>query len=281
LEVQVDANTVIAICSVVIAVASLAVSAYVAWATRKHNRLSVQPVLGFRTAYPGDDISGLLLINSGLGPARIIKSRLTYDGVQFGEFNESNVGEFRRYLKEHDRSVRPHATTLGGQQVLGTDYRQFLLGIDPCDQSELDKFKQVINELKLEIWYESIYGGEGFKIVRHPRREVANQFAEQLRSAFPARAITRLQVLEYGDDPEVEPEQTAIRVFFDWPGRTEGKKADPNTVRTFVNANGAAVKAINRLRDALPPFIGWVELRPDGLSGTARDDGLAFRIGGR
>jgi hypothetical protein len=32
----VDANTVIAICSVVIAVASLAVAAYVAWATRKH-----------------------------------------------------------------------------------------------------------------------------------------------------------------------------------------------------------------------------------------------------
>jgi hypothetical protein len=52
-------------------------------------------------------------------------------------------------------------------------------------------------------------------------------------------------------------------------------------VRTFVNSNGAAVKAINRLRDELPPFIGWVELRPDGLSGTARDDGLAFRIGGR
>jgi hypothetical protein len=102
LEVQVDANTVIAVCSVVIAVASLAVSAYVAWATRKHNRLSVRPMLGFRTAYPGDDISGLILINSGLGPARIIKSWLTYDGVQFGEFDESNVGELRRYLKEHD-----------------------------------------------------------------------------------------------------------------------------------------------------------------------------------
>jgi len=173
LEVQVDANTVIAVCSVVIAVASLAVSAYVAWATRKHNRLSVQPVLGFRTAYPGDDISGLLLINSGLGPARIKKSRLTYDGVQFGEFNESNVGEFRRYLKEHDRSVRPHATTLGGQPVLDTAYRQFLLGIDPCDQSELDKFIQVIKGLKLEIWYESIYGGEGLTAVHpDPRREV-------------------------------------------------------------------------------------------------------------
>lgn len=183
-----DANTVIAICSVVIAVASLAVSAYVAWATRKHNRLSVQPVLGFRTTYSADDISGLLLINSGLGPAKIIKTWLTYNGVQFEEFNESNVNKFRSYLKEHDRSVRPHATTLGVQQVLDTDYRQFLLGIGPRDLSELDKprqvieldkFRQVIDGLKLEIWYESIYGGEGIKAVHpDPQQEVAARYAE-------------------------------------------------------------------------------------------------------
>ena len=179
LEVQVDASTVIAVCSVVVAGASLAVSAYVARATRKHNRLSVQPVLGFRTAYPGDDISGLLLVNSGLGPARIIKSQLTYDGVQFEEFNESNVNRFRRYLKEHDRSVRPHATTLGGQQVLGTDYRQFLLGIGPKDLSGLDKFRQVIDGLKLEIEYESIYGGEGLRAVHpDPLREMTALSAE-------------------------------------------------------------------------------------------------------
>lgn len=72
--------------------------------------------------------------------------------------------------------------------------------------------------------------------------------------------------------------KTAIRVFFDWPGRTEGKKANPKTVHAFVNANGAAIE---KLGDELPPFIGWVELRPEGLSGTSRDDGLAFRIGGR
>jgi hypothetical protein len=180
LEVQVDANTVIAICSVVIAVASLAVSAYVAWATRRHNRLSVQPVLGFRTTYSAKGTSGLLLINSGLGPARIIESKLTYDGVQFGPFNESNVNKFRSYLKAHDpQSVRPNATTLGGQFVLDTDYQQFLLRIGPCDPSELAKFRQVIEGLKLEIWYESIYGGEGFTAVHpDPRREVTALSAE-------------------------------------------------------------------------------------------------------
>ena len=105
-----------------------------------------------------------------------------------------------------------------------------------------------------------------------------DRFEGQLRSAFPAGAITRIQVVEYGDDPEVEPEKTAFRVFFEWAGRTEGNKADPKTVHAFVNTNGAA---ITKLGDELPPSIGWVELRPEGLPGTSRDDGLAFRIGGR
>ena len=105
-----------------------------------------------------------------------------------------------------------------------------------------------------------------------------DRFEEQLRSAFPADAITRVQVLEYGDDPEIEPEKTAFRVFFDWPGRPEGGKANPKAVHAFVNANGAA---IDKLGSELPSFIGWIKLRPEGLSGTSRDDGLAFRIGGR
>jgi hypothetical protein len=276
LEVQVDANTVIAICSVVIAVASLAVSAYVARATRKHNRLSVQPLLGFTTKFSAGDIAGLRLTNSGLGPARITKSMLTYDKEQLGEFNKTNVDRFRSRLKKHDHlTVRPHATTLGRQPFLDTDYQEFLLSIDPCDPSELGKFRQVIERrLRLEIWYESIYGGEGFKAFYYPR-EVAKQFAKQLRSAFRPGVITQVDVLEYGDDPEFESEQTVIRALFDWPGRTEGKKADLKTVHTFVKANDTV---INKLRDELPSSIGWVELRPDGLSGTARDNDLAVRI---
>lgn len=107
---------------------------------------------------------------------------------------------------------------------------------------------------------------------------MSDRFEDQLRSAFPAGAITRVQMLEYGDDPEVEPGKTALRVFFDWPGRAEGTRAGPKTVHAFVHGNGAA---ITRLGGELPPSIGWVELRPEGLAGTSRDDGLAFRIGGR
>jgi hypothetical protein len=163
----VDANTVIAICGVAIAVASLGVSAYVAWATRDHNRRSVRPLLGLTTAFPVGGTAGLRLTNSGLGPARIISSQLTVaDADISGAFDRAHVDALRDRL-----AVRPHAVTLGsGQGFLDTDYQQFLLSVDPYDPSEHHEFRQLIEErLQLEIRYESIYGKEGFRLI-YPRQ---------------------------------------------------------------------------------------------------------------
>jgi hypothetical protein len=161
----VDANTVIAICGVVIAVASLGVSAYVAWATREHDRLSVRPLLEFTTTFPAGATAGLRLSNSGLGPARITSSLLTLDGKPLGAFSRTHVDDLRDGL-----DVRPHATTLGeGQPFLDTDYQQFLLSVDSYDPSQHHEFRELIEgRLRLEIQYESIYGGEGFTVV-YPR----------------------------------------------------------------------------------------------------------------
>jgi hypothetical protein len=74
---------------------------------------------------------------------------------------------------------------------------------------------------------------------------VTDRIERQVRSAFPDGAIARVQVLQYGDDPEVEPGQAAMRVFFDWPGRSEGKKADPKTVHAFCNVNEAALGVLH------------------------------------
>jgi hypothetical protein len=165
LEVLVDANTVTAICGVVIAVASLGVSAYVAGATRKHNRLSVQPLLGLTTTFPVGATAGLRLSNSGLGPARVIGSQLTVADEHIGEFDRPHVDELRGRL-----AIRPHATTLGGQPFLDTEYRQFLLSVDSYDPSEHREFRELIEgRLHLEIRYESIYGGERFTVV-YPQR---------------------------------------------------------------------------------------------------------------
>jgi hypothetical protein len=106
----------------------------------------------------------------------------------------------------------------------------------------------------------------------------ADRVEQQVRQAFPEGVITRVQVLDYGDDPEVEPGQAAVRAFFDWPGRADGGKADPKTVHRFVTASAAALSA---LHDELPRAIGWAEFRPEGEAGTSSPHGLAYRITGR
>ena len=106
-------------------------------------------------------------------------------------------------------------------------------------------------------------------------KTVADRIVQQVRSAFPDGALPRVRVLQYGDDPEVEPGQTAMRVFFDWPGRSEGSKAGPQTVHAFVTANRAA---LGLLGDELLPVIAWVEFCPDSPRGSANPHRLAYRI---
>jgi hypothetical protein len=106
-------------------------------------------------------------------------------------------------------------------------------------------------------------------------KAAANRLEAQLRSAFPDAVIARVKVLDYGDDPEVEPGQAAARVFFDWVGRLDGKQAGPQTVHAFCMANGAA---LDQLHAELPPFVEWVEFRPDNPPGAATPEGLSYRI---
>ena len=108
-------------------------------------------------------------------------------------------------------------------------------------------------------------------------KAAADRLEGQLWSAFPEGVIARVEVLQYGDDPEVEPEQAAARVFFDWPGRLESKKAGPQTVHAFCVAHSAA---FDKLRGDLPRFIEWVEFRPDDPPGAANPGGLSYRIEG-
>ena len=109
-------------------------------------------------------------------------------------------------------------------------------------------------------------------------KTAADRIEEQLRSAFPEGAIERVQVLEYGDDPQVEPGETAIRAFISRTGRPEGKKADQETLEAFEEANRPVIM---KVRDHLPRFIGWIEFRPDGPGGAAAPHGPRLRIGGR
>jgi hypothetical protein len=96
---------------------------------------------------------------------------------------------------------------------------------------------------------------------------------EQLKSVFPEGVINQVEVLSYGDDPVIEPGQTAIRVSVDRAGRPEGDDADEEITHDFEHANRTALED---LRGKLPRFISWVEFRP---AGTTRSHGSVIKIG--
>jgi hypothetical protein len=159
-----NASVVIAVCATFIAVLSLGVSVYEARAARRHNRISVRPFLELRAGLPQGRMAGLQLINAGLGPAVITRTVLTLDGESLGEFSEESVNILRSRL-----SVRPAAVTFR-KTILATDYDQFLLSIESFDRTGNAEFADLLrHRLGLEIHYDSLYGGEGFKAERKPR----------------------------------------------------------------------------------------------------------------
>jgi hypothetical protein len=109
-------------------------------------------------------------------------------------------------------------------------------------------------------------------------KSAAGGIEARLRSAFPAGAIARVQVLEYGDDPSVEPGETALRVCISRGARTEGREADEEIVQAFEQTNRAVLR---KLPDELPGAIRWIEFLADSPPGAAKSHGPMLKIRGR
>jgi hypothetical protein len=96
---------------------------------------------------------------------------------------------------------------------------------------------------------------------------------KHVRSAFPDVVISRVQVLEYGDDPAVEPGDVAVRVFLPRP---EGEEADEEIVGSFEKANRERLRKLN---DELPRAIAWVEFQADSPGGAEKPRRHVLKIG--
>jgi hypothetical protein len=101
-------------------------------------------------------------------------------------------------------------------------------------------------------------------------KAVSDSVAAQFRSAFPAGTFTQVDVLGYGDEPDVEPGETAIRAFIDragCPARTV--EDDEAVIRAFGEANDQVIRKLHRER--LLPGVAWVLLIPDTPDRRAPD----------
>jgi len=96
---------------------------------------------------------------------------------------------------------------------------------------------------------------------------------KHLRSVFPDGAISRVQVLEYGDDPAVEPGDVAVRVFL---ARPEGEEADEEIVGSFKKANRERLRKLN---DELPHVVAWLEFQADSPDGVEKRRRHVLKIG--
>jgi len=74
---------------------------------------------------------------------------------------------------------------------------------------------------------------------------IRQQFAEEVRRRMPGAPIERIEVLQHGDDPEVEPGQLLARVVVEAPAEEEGRK------RVFDELHAAHREAFHELRKEL------------------------------
>lgn len=164
---RVNTSAIIAWSGFIVAWAGFGLSLFQARATRLHNRRSVRPVLQFRTGFRQGSRAGLSLVNVGLGPAEIRSSSVILDGKVIGPFGKPSIDVVRAELTGR----RPSASTFTNRAFLARDYSEYLLSLEDFDKVDDQEFAALINErLRIELVYDSLYGGEGFT-VSWPRRE--------------------------------------------------------------------------------------------------------------
>lgn len=162
-----DVNSITAICAVIIALASLAVTLMEARSTREHDRQSVRPVLRIiRIKTHGDRRTGLKVENVGLGPAVILNTAVKLDGKPIGSWDRKAFD----IMVGSNKSI-PHFSALRDGDVIPAGGEQFIIFIDPFRERRHSWIWELVaHRLTLDVRYESLYGGENFSASREPRR---------------------------------------------------------------------------------------------------------------
>jgi len=100
---------------------------------------------------------------------------------------------------------------------------------------------------------------------------IQQKIEDEVKERFPGCAVQRVAVLQYGDDPVIEPGEFAVLVFIETAG---GRKAEEQALDDFHNANRAAIEQFREDLTARMPEATRLEFR------TSRDDAKAGHGGG-
>lgn len=164
-----SAEAVTAACAAVIALLALIVSGEQMRTARVHNRKSVRPILRFASGYVDSDVVGLRVKNVGLGPAIVLRSEIWLDRESLGSFSR----EVADRLRQECPLVSIRTATIEHGSILENGFTEDLLSASDFEWGrtrDMDFFNLIHSRLRLQINYESIYGGESFN-VEFPRTD--------------------------------------------------------------------------------------------------------------
>jgi hypothetical protein len=86
--------------------------------------------------------------------------------------------------------------------------------------------------------------------------QLRQEFDAEVRRRFPDAPIARVEVLQYGEDPEIEPGQLLGRIHIQAPESTAegdaGKEERGRRLEEFHDAHRPAIRELRRELDKLP-----------------------------
>jgi hypothetical protein len=97
---------------------------------------------------------------------------------------------------------------------------------------------------------------------------------EEVKNRFPGGTVQRVALLQYGDDPVIEPGEMMVQVVLE---AAEGREGQERALRAFEDAHGPAIKQFRHDLAAQLPEAGRLEFRASGDTG----DGPRIFLGGR
>lgn len=108
------------------------------------------------------------------------------------------------------------------------------------------------------------------------------QFDDEVRARFPGAPIVRVEVLQYGDEPEVEPGQMLGRITIEAPGGAEAgdEEARGRRLEEFHDTHRAAIRELRRELDKLPANA-VLEFVIDGEPADGERHGPRIKLAGR
>ncbi len=100
------------------------------------------------------------------------------------------------------------------------------------------------------------------------------QLGEEVTRRFPGSAVQRVKVLQYGDEPMIEPGELLVRLILE---AAEGEKGQEQALHAFEEAHDEAFKQFRKDLSAELPNVWRLEV----LTSSDTGHGPRMMLGGR